>query len=80
LYFYLPEGVKPGDELTIEVELSDAARQRYPGAEVRYRRSYLAPNRSSDPENTRPVRVGLPPTDVPGARNLGSVQSAASQG
>jgi hypothetical protein len=35
LYFYLPDGVKPGDERAIEVELSDAARKRYPGAEVR---------------------------------------------
>ena len=42
LYFYLPEGGKPGDERKIEVELSDAARQSYPGAEVRYRRSYQA--------------------------------------
>jgi hypothetical protein len=48
LYFYLPEGVKPGDERAIEVELSDAARRRYPGAEVRYRRSYLAPRGSQD--------------------------------
>ena len=35
LYFYLADGVKPGDERAIEVELSDAARKRYPGAEVR---------------------------------------------
>jgi len=30
LYFYLPEGAKPGDERAIEVELSDAARQPLP--------------------------------------------------
>jgi hypothetical protein len=64
LYFYLPEGVKPGAERAIEVELSDAARKRYPGAEVRYRRSYLAPNGSNDSEDPGPIRVSLPPTDA----------------
>jgi hypothetical protein len=70
LYFYLPEGVKPGDERTIEVELSDAARQRYPGAEVRHRRSYSAPKESHDSEDTRPTRVSLPPTHAPGTDRL----------
>jgi VWFA-related protein len=60
LHFYLPEGVNPGDERSIEVELSDAARQRYPGAEVHYRRSYLTPNGSHDADDNRPVRVSLP--------------------
>ena len=54
LYFYLPEGVLPGEERAIEVELSDAARRRNPGAEVHYRRIYLAPNGS-----TKPVQVML---------------------
>ncbi|PWU12088.1 MAG: hypothetical protein C5B51_01425 [Terriglobia bacterium] len=44
LHFYLPEGVKPGEERDIQVDLADAARARYPGADVRYRRSYYAPN------------------------------------
>jgi VWFA-related protein len=57
LYFYLPEGVLPGEERAIEVGLSDAARRRYPGAEVHYRRTYLAPNGSSGTGDTRPVRV-----------------------
>ena len=59
LYFYLPEGVLPGEERAIEVELSDAARRRNPGAEVHYRRIYLAPNGSSSTDDTRPVRVML---------------------
>jgi hypothetical protein len=65
LYFYLPEGVKPGEERSIEVELSDAARRRYPGAEVRYRRSYLAPNGSHDSEDTSPTWVSLPRSNAP---------------
>src|SRR5207247_5128250 len=44
LHFNLPQGVRSGEERNIEVSLSDAARQRYPGAEVRYRRGYLAPS------------------------------------
>lgn len=43
LHFHLPQGVKPGQERNIEVELADAAYRRYPGAEVRYRRVYIAP-------------------------------------
>ena len=57
LYFYLPEGIQPGDERSVEVVLTEAARRRYPGAEVRYRRSYLAPNRSNDRQESRPVRM-----------------------
>jgi hypothetical protein len=51
LFFYLPEGEQQGDERAIEVELSDGARQRYPGAQVRHRHS--APAAGSD----GPVRV-----------------------
>jgi VWFA-related protein len=55
LHFYLPQGVKPGQERNIEVALADSARSRYAGAEVRYRRTYLAPgggSGSSEPEPT----------------------------
>jgi VWFA-related protein len=55
LYFYLPEGMQPGEERSVEVLLTDAARRRYPRAEVRHRRSYLAPNGSSDGEKARPI-------------------------
>lgn len=57
LYFYLPEGMRPSQEHSVEVLLTDAARGRYPGAEVRYRRSYLAPNGTNDTEHTRPIRL-----------------------
>jgi Ca-activated chloride channel family protein len=43
LHFHLPEGVRPGEEREIEVELSADARRRHPGAEVRFRRAYVAP-------------------------------------
>lgn len=41
LHFHLPDGVTPGQERNIEVALTDAARRRYPGAEVRFRRIFL---------------------------------------
>jgi VWFA-related protein len=53
LYFYLPEGLQPNEEHSVEVLLTDAARRQHPGAEARYRRTYLAPNRSSDTEHIR---------------------------
>jgi VWFA-related protein len=62
LYFYLPDGVQPRESSTVEVDLSNALRQRYPHANVRYRRSYLAPNSSSDTEEARPARDKLPPS------------------
>uniref|UniRef100_Q029H1 von Willebrand factor, type A n=1 Tax=Solibacter usitatus (strain Ellin6076) TaxID=234267 RepID=Q029H1_SOLUE len=55
LYFYLPAGMQAGEERSVEVLLTDAARRRYPRAEVRYRRSYLAPNGSNDREKARPT-------------------------
>jgi VWFA-related protein len=55
LFFYLPEGEQQGDEGAIAVELSDAARQRFPGAGVRHRRSI--PGRSTDSDDMRPTRV-----------------------
>lgn len=44
LHFHLPEGTSPGQERNIEVELTEAARRRYPDAQIRFRRSYLAPS------------------------------------
>jgi hypothetical protein len=41
LHFNLPEGVKPGQERDIEVQLSADARRRYPDAQVRFNRVNL---------------------------------------
>jgi hypothetical protein len=55
LYFYLPEGMRSNEEHSVEVLLTGTARRRYPGAEVRYRRLYLAPNVANDTEHARPI-------------------------
>ncbi|MEZ5402839.1 MAG: VWA domain-containing protein [Bryobacteraceae bacterium] len=43
LHFVVPDGVKQGEERSIDVRLAASASRRYPGAELRYRRVYLAP-------------------------------------
>jgi VWFA-related protein len=59
LHFYLPPGVRAGDERQIQLELADATRSRFPGADLRYRRSYYAPAGavSSGGTNSDPVVV-----------------------
>ena len=66
LYFYLPNGVKPGEERGIEVALSDAARRRYSDADVRYRRVYLAPGGGTEvvhSTGSEPAVVAARPSD-----------------
>jgi hypothetical protein len=47
LHFYLPEGVRAGEERNIQLDLTSAALRRYPGAQVHYRQVYMAPGGSS---------------------------------
>ena len=44
LHFLVPAGARAGQERNIEVALADNARRRYPDAEVRFRRTYVAPS------------------------------------
>jgi hypothetical protein len=62
LYFHLPENAKPGDERSISVDLSPAARRRYPDAEIRFRRVYLAPDGPAGSGRTMVTRA---PARVP---------------
>ncbi|MCE5310544.1 MAG: VWA domain-containing protein [Acidobacteriales bacterium] len=62
LHFLAPEGAPPGEERTINVELADAARRRYPDAQVRFRRFYITPPKtggamvaSAQPAATQPA-------------------------
>jgi hypothetical protein len=58
LYFNLPEGVQPGQERNIQVDLTAEARLRYRDAEVRYRRAYMSPT-----GGPAPVSVTRAPSD-----------------
>lgn len=46
IFFVAPEDAKAGEERTIDLALSSAALRRYPDAEVRFRRTYIAPEGS----------------------------------
>ncbi|MBV9771358.1 MAG: VWA domain-containing protein [Bryobacterales bacterium] len=60
LYFNLPEGVQPGQERNIEVDLAPDARRRYSDAEVHYRRTSMSGNGSRD---AAPVHITRAPSD-----------------
>jgi len=60
LYFNLPEGVQPGQEGNIEVDLAPETRQRFSDAEVHYRRNHMSP--VEDRDNT-PVKITRAPSD-----------------
>jgi VWFA-related protein len=62
LHFYLPPGVKQGEERRIDVTLTTAAFRRYPGAEIRFRRNYLAPNSTAPAGPNDPVVVSQTPS------------------
>jgi VWFA-related protein len=77
LYFNLPEGVQPGQERNIEVDLAPEARQRHSDAEIRYRRASMlsngSPNGSRD--NAEPIHVTRAPSDYPAPSSSSSDQN-----
>jgi len=60
LFFNLPEGVQPGQERNIVVDLTPEARRRYADAEVRYRRAFMSQDAGS---KTTPTQVTRAPSD-----------------
>ncbi len=78
LYFYLPEGAKPGEERTIELALASAALRKHPDAEVHYRQTYMAPTAQSEPATSS---TSAPASSAPTARPSDQAQPAQpSQG
>ncbi len=71
IFFSLPDGVKPGEERNIQVDLASAARRRYSDAEVRYRRVYMTADGGSE---AQPVRV----TRAPANRDYSDVPSSST--
>jgi VWFA-related protein len=59
LFFSLPEGVQPGQERNIEVDLSPEARRRFSDAEVRYRRTFQS---SSGDRDSGPASITRAPS------------------
>jgi hypothetical protein len=65
LFFNLPDGVQAGQERNIEVSLTPAALERYPDAQVRYRRVYMTPEGGPAPsprEATNPDTTPVAPS------------------
>jgi VWFA-related protein len=60
LHFSLADAGAAADARDVELVLSDAARRRYPGSEVRYRRANLA---SDAPQSQNEVMVSRTPTN-----------------
>ena len=75
IYFTVPDGVRAGAERTIAIELAGSARRRYPNAEVRYRRTYVAPE-SSGPVSSSQSPDAPPPVVV----SAGQAQRDSSSG
>jgi VWFA-related protein len=73
LYFSLPEGVQPGEERNIEVDLTPEAHRRFSDAEVRYRRAYMSPSSNRD---ASPTKITRAPSDSPSS----TVDPAADSG
>jgi Mg-chelatase subunit ChlD len=63
IYYYLPEGADPGRDRTITLALTDQARRRHPGSDVRHRRVYSATDvpmlASGSSTRTSPVEASV---------------------
>jgi VWFA-related protein len=81
LYFSLPEGLRPGDEDDVRVELAPQARARFSDAEVHYRRTHMAPSdndaRTTDADDDRP-HLSRRPQGASGNANAASSSDAGS--
>jgi VWFA-related protein len=64
LNFHMPPDVKPGQERNIELSLTPAASQRYPNADLRYRRVYLGPDAATAPNAAPPAASPGPATVI----------------
>jgi len=74
LFFNLPDGVQPGQERNIVVDLAPDARQRFRDAEVRYRRTSM----TQDGDNSRPTLVTHAPSDRDYSAPASSTNSVSS--
>jgi hypothetical protein len=76
LYFSLPEGVQPGQERNIQVDLAPEARRRFADAEVRYRRTFQGSSPAGD-RDTGPIRVTRAPSDSADSAPASTTDSGA---
>jgi len=77
LHFYLPADARAGQQRGIEVRLADASRRRYPDAELRFRKTYIAPDASG---NTPDMPASSPDRADPAVISQSSPESSAQSG
>jgi VWFA-related protein len=75
LYFSLPEGVQPGQEGNIQVDLTPETRRRFSDAEVRYRRAFMPPTSGRD---DKPIQVTRAPGDGSSSSAAGSAADSSA--
>ncbi|MCC6393907.1 MAG: VWA domain-containing protein [Bryobacterales bacterium] len=80
LYFLVPPGAQPGQERHLELRLADAAFRRYPGAEIRFRKTYFAPGKPGDPVTPEdPNLVTQAPPAEPRADSTAATTASESE-
>jgi len=72
LHFLEPPGTTAGQQRNIYVQLTAAARRRYPGAELKYRTVYIAQGTAASPDSD------APPTEVSAAPGSAPAESSAA--
>ncbi len=81
LHFLVPDDARSGQRRNIEIRLSARASKHYDGAEVRYRRTYVAPSGSGAATPTEPTGISgaaaAPPERVEAA--ISTAPSLASE-
>jgi VWFA-related protein len=78
LYFLVPPGAQPGQERHLELRLADSAFRRYPGAEIRFRKTYFAPGKKGDPVTPEdPNLVTQAPPAAPGTDSTATSTTAS---
>ncbi|HVX65509.1 MAG TPA: VWA domain-containing protein [Bryobacteraceae bacterium] len=75
LYFHSTQGA--GGPLGVQVDLADAARRRYPDAEIRYRRVYLTGDAG---DTAAPIMITRAPLHMPPQPSTPEVSSVAATG
>ncbi len=80
LYFSLPDGVQPGQERNIEVDLAPEARRRFSDAEVHYRRSFQSPSGNRDTGPTQVTRAPVTREPINGGSSTAASPDSTDPG
>ncbi len=80
LHFLVPPDAKPGQERNIELALTGAALRRYPGAEIRYRRTYYTSDAPGTSGGSADQSVIASQSPAPSASRAADPDSSTASG